>query len=58
MKTINKTKLTLARETLVELKADVLANIAGGLADKDGLSGRSVCPTQCNVGTITCGGQP
>ena len=58
MTTIKKTKLGLHRETLVELQPDALAAVAGGFADKDGLSGRTVCPTQCNVGTIGCGGQP
>jgi hypothetical protein len=32
MKTIKKARLGLARETLVELKADALARIAGGAA--------------------------
>jgi hypothetical protein len=32
MKTIKKTRLGLHRETLVELKPDVLARIAGGAA--------------------------
>lgn len=57
MKTIKKTKLGLHRETLVELKPDVLAAVAGGIADKDGLSGRSICPTQCGP-TLTRGTEP
>jgi hypothetical protein len=32
MKTIKKTRLELVRESLVELKAEVLARIAGGAA--------------------------
>jgi hypothetical protein len=57
VKTIKKTKLGLNRETLVELDANALAKIAGGWADKDGLSGRSICPTQCGV-TVTRGTEP
>jgi hypothetical protein len=57
MKTIKKTKLGLHRETLVELKPDALAVVAGGFADKDGLSGRSICPMQCGP-TLTRGTEP
>jgi|KBSMisStandDraft_5_1062788.scaffolds.fasta_scaffold7687920_1 hypothetical protein len=58
MKTIKKTKLGLQRETLVELDANALAKIAGGFGDKDGLSGRSICPTQCGGPTLTRGTEP
>jgi hypothetical protein len=58
MKTIKKTKLGLHRETLVELKPDVLAAVAGGFGDKDGLSGRSICPTQCGGPSLTRGTEP
>jgi len=44
MKTIKKARLGLERETLVELKADALARIAGGAAAAMPPSQLGYCP--------------
>jgi hypothetical protein len=54
VRTGKKAKLCLARETLVQLEREILANVGGGRDDNGGIrSCLSFCVTQCGFTIAT-----